>query len=58
MYDFVRGRVWVIYNDNNNTLSTHRTSRSDKNSFQHVRETKNVKKKRNNLKLPLITAPD
>ena len=43
--------VGCTYN-NNNTLFTHATSRSDKNSLKHVRETKNVKRKRNNLKLP------
>ena len=42
------------YNDNNNTLFTNATSRSDKNSLKHVREAKNVKKKRNNLKLPFL----
>ena len=31
-----------------NSLFTHATSRSDKNSLKHVRETKNVKKKSNN----------
>jgi len=29
-----------------NTLFTYATSRSDKNSFKHARETKNVKKKK------------
>ena len=38
-------------NNNNNTLFTHATSRSDKNSLKHVRETKSIKKKRNNLKI-------
>ena len=37
------------------TLFTHATSRSDKNSFKHVRETKSIKKKRNNLKITHIT---
>ena len=32
---------------NNNTLFTHATSRSDKNSLKHVRATKSVKKKTN-----------
>ena len=42
----------------NNTLFTHTTSRSDKNSLKHVRETeKKVKKNRNNLKLPSLIYP-
>ena len=35
-------------NNNNNTLFTLATSRNDKNSLKHVRETKTIKKKRNN----------
>ena len=36
-----------------NTLFTHATSRSDKNSLKHVRETESIENKRNSLKLPL-----
>ena len=35
-----------------NTLFTHATSRSDKNSLKHVRETESIENKRNSLKLP------
>ena len=32
-------------NNNNNTLFTHATSRSNKNSLKHVRETKSIENK-------------
>ena len=42
----------VVVNNNNNTLFTHATSRSDKNWLKHVHETEGVENKRNSLKLP------
>ena len=39
----------TIYNYN--TLFTHATSRGDKNSLKHVRETESIENKRNSLKL-------
>ena len=53
-YILARESLYNNSNINNNTLLTHATSRSGKNSLKHVRETKNVKKKSNNLKLPLL----
>ena len=41
-----------MYNYNNNTLFTHTTSRSNKNSLKHVREMNSIENKRNSLKLP------
>ena len=37
-----------------NCLFTHAASRSNKNWLKHMRETKSVEKKRNNLKLPFL----
>ena len=41
-----------LNNNNNNTLFTHATSRSDKNSLEHARETESIENKRNSVKLP------